>query len=869
MSDLKAHPAAFEKLRAFVDGSAGLVRAPFAVLLAILNLSIIALSLGIWTVEADIDPKDIRLENGVAYVVSPIPGRPIFPFGIRGDALSAPNVSSLRVAENGRPLGPAHALHEDIRRWGQGAFSHWEGMLIFSTPDGSDARSNGRTYRIEAIVTFRPLVQGLILLVTAFTIFLERKRLAVWLPARGDVVLAGLGAAVGIIMAVVAWGLLPTINANAGPLKDWSLVVGVLLHIGIGAGLFAAMVVTGVCATMLVLCRRDVAPSEAALIGYPIGLAITVMLAAVAVVVPGGRWLASILLIMTWLPAAFWRPAVGELADMGLTVARCAAPAAGFAAFMALLWHGPTATLSASTLGDLVHSYASVHMLTEHPYPFWHLGSEGDLMPYENMAPMAIAAALIVFPGFDGMLFLTASLAMFFSLWLALGLVAVRRAVQSDPAEELGGLGIAVVIALVLAGSRTPSFVVESPPIAFALPLLFSISYLAWKSSGDVGSSLLTAIGATVGAALSKVVLLLPLGLLAGVDAAVHLKDHRPTRSQTVLTAITCLAVAAYVLRTVAIWAPTYLSTFVPGPDSRIWLFDYGRGDLPALTVVVARDVGWCLLGVGVVRMGTLRLTIAYWVAVLANFAYPYLFHTAAIYAVLLVAISLLIQPDRYHRAPHPLAVGAVLLVAYPLTRDWSGAQAGIIWLLCITPIAWLAIIGGRRHDALTRWVTNRIGPVTAVGVALSLIAVGSGIAIVDSGWRQGKPDVLTPGMYDIWGKVREMTPSDALIFTDLTGPEFRVASGWDSYAAAGERQVFISSWVTSFRRFRIDPAARAERFCLNQKVLDGEIDPSSVPLTRKYGSYFAVMQNEHPAPANFESIYRNQELTLYRINRR
>src|SRR5262249_56278000 len=196
-------------------------------------------------------------------------------------------VSSLRVAENGRPLGPAHALHEDIRRWGQGAFSHWEGMLIFSTPDGSDARSNGRTYRIEAIVTFRPLVQGLILLVTAFTIFLERKRLAVWLPARGDVVLAGLGAAVGIIMAVVAWGLLPTINANAGPLKDWSLVVGVLLHIGIGAGLFAAMVVTGVCATMLVLCRRDVAPSEAALIGYPIGLAVTVMLAAVAVVVPG------------------------------------------------------------------------------------------------------------------------------------------------------------------------------------------------------------------------------------------------------------------------------------------------------------------------------------------------------------------------------------------------------------------------------------------------------------------------------------------------------------------------------------------------------------------------------------------------------
>src|SRR5437016_2911612 len=101
MSDLMAHPAAFEKLSALVDGLAGPSRALFVLVLAILNLAVIVLSLGVWTVEADIDPKNIRLENGLAYVVSPIPGRPIFPFGIRGDTLNAPNVSSLRVAENG------------------------------------------------------------------------------------------------------------------------------------------------------------------------------------------------------------------------------------------------------------------------------------------------------------------------------------------------------------------------------------------------------------------------------------------------------------------------------------------------------------------------------------------------------------------------------------------------------------------------------------------------------------------------------------------------------------------------------------------------------------------------------------------------
>ena len=93
--------------------------------------------------------------------------------------------------------------------------------------------------------------------------------------------------------------------------------------------------------------------------------------------------------------------------------------------------------------------------------------------------------------------------------------------------------------------------------MSFALPLLFSISYLALKSRGDIGLSLLTAIGGTIGTALSKVVLLLPLGLLAGVDTAIRLKDRPPSRRQMVLTAITCLAVGAYALRTVAIWGPT------------------------------------------------------------------------------------------------------------------------------------------------------------------------------------------------------------------------------------------------------------------------------------------------------------------------
>lgn len=61
-------------------------------------------------------------------------------------ACDAQSVSRLRVYEDGRPLGPAHASHHEIREHGQGRFSHWSGYIYFSTPDNTDPRTNGRTY---------------------------------------------------------------------------------------------------------------------------------------------------------------------------------------------------------------------------------------------------------------------------------------------------------------------------------------------------------------------------------------------------------------------------------------------------------------------------------------------------------------------------------------------------------------------------------------------------------------------------------------------------------------------------------------------------------------------------------------------------
>lgn len=76
------------------------------------------------------------------------------------DSNEAPAASTLVLHEDARVVGPPHMPHADIANGG-GRYSHWGDWLYFSTPDGSDPRSNGRHYRVELRLTIAPwLVQA-------------------------------------------------------------------------------------------------------------------------------------------------------------------------------------------------------------------------------------------------------------------------------------------------------------------------------------------------------------------------------------------------------------------------------------------------------------------------------------------------------------------------------------------------------------------------------------------------------------------------------------------------------------------------------------------------------------------------------------
>lgn len=82
---------------------------------------------------------DVRAEQGRCWVGT-----------IRQGVPSDADIGSrLVVLEDGVPLPHPHAAHDDIRRLGQGRYSHWTSNVYFATSDDSDPRHNGRRYTVE------------------------------------------------------------------------------------------------------------------------------------------------------------------------------------------------------------------------------------------------------------------------------------------------------------------------------------------------------------------------------------------------------------------------------------------------------------------------------------------------------------------------------------------------------------------------------------------------------------------------------------------------------------------------------------------------------------------------------------------------
>ncbi|NMN73802.1 hypothetical protein [Rhizobium sp. 57MFTsu3.2] len=192
---------------------------------------------GFLTKNITINAAEIQSEKGAAYRVDLSSLATHFPFRIASDANGSGMGSSIELRESGLQLGPPHAQHDHIRNVGKGAYSHWGGELYFSSSDGTDPRTNGRTYQVAAVVGLNPLVSvGNLAITFVFALFWGRWLLA-WY-SRNETKLVLLCTGVVVVLACRAFVAIAGVESTHSPL-DYRIASALLTAAFLALSTFA------------------------------------------------------------------------------------------------------------------------------------------------------------------------------------------------------------------------------------------------------------------------------------------------------------------------------------------------------------------------------------------------------------------------------------------------------------------------------------------------------------------------------------------------------------------------------------------------------------------------------------------------------
>lgn len=826
----------------------------------LLTLQVLVLVLVIFTPNARgvLDKAAIAPEIGSAY------SSPVqiirFPYVVRADTNESPRESTLVVLEDGHALGPRHSLHAKIREDGGGRYSHWNGILIWSTPDNSDPRSNGRLYSIESPTAVRTSLQvglwGTSLLADLLFLLIYRKQVIEHARARGTRLLAIAALlALAILTAIVsAWRGRYFITSGDSA-SDAALVGQSAMYAVLGCVISISMWMAGAGPVCLLQTRRDASLSRVLIPAYPVSLAILAALAAISLLVPKGLAVACVLYILCIAPLFRWRPPKEELRAAAKAALGILPFAIAFGTWLAILWHGPTDTLPGSPSGDLAGYAGAIWSLAHQAYPYLNLGYE-DSSPlgYFNTLFPAIGALIANIPGFDPFLFLLGAGGACYVVLLAC--MIHLYLVETRPAS-IGGFRLSLLVLAVLAAARYPYWVVESVPLVFSPALAISVCWMAQRhrrSSIWISGAMAAAL---IGSVLSKIVtaaLLVPLGA-AGLWSSWKSAPRLARWATAVIAAVFALY-GAIMLQS---FLPFFLKSSPIGPES----FQHGQWwnwsrDIAILLLILS---SWLVAEAPI----ALALSLGFLTCLLLFFIFHANFVCGTIVLGLIAATNVTVS------APARLVTFLAILFALPaaLLSDPAGSSSGLVWVFCLGGAALVAVLTALQIEAPKPRVAFRqviwLALFTTAFAGVGFIGIARGVFIANSGWDSAGPP-LTPELKDIWAAVRRLTPTDALIFTDQVDETIYILGGWNTYTYSGQRQIYLSSYYTSLE-LRVDRAKLRAALAANESVLKGG-NPDDVPTKRRYQQAFAVISAKRSAPPEWTMVYGNNDYVLFKINR-
>jgi lipid A ethanolaminephosphotransferase len=104
----------------------------------------------------------IQHQGGYQYSVE-VPLSAPAGYQLLADSNDHPAQSTLVLLQDEAPIGRPHSVHDQIRTEGNGGYSHWGGVLYFSTPGNTDPRNDAHRYRVRAQAVLAPPVRSALL----------------------------------------------------------------------------------------------------------------------------------------------------------------------------------------------------------------------------------------------------------------------------------------------------------------------------------------------------------------------------------------------------------------------------------------------------------------------------------------------------------------------------------------------------------------------------------------------------------------------------------------------------------------------------------------------------------------------------------
>lgn len=816
------------------------------------------------TVEKEItlDPAKVMHYGGYLYTTEIEHGfSPLFEV-IDDRGGSATN--NLAISENGQPLGPANSSHNEIQEKGGGRFSLWKGQAVFSSSDGSDPRTNGRTY-VASVTAQIAEYWGYIGLIFIWIVSLAfSKWLEPWVMRICVLIQKNASSLFNVAMfltlsalAMFAAGFLGSVGEGAT--KPPGLGIAIIGH-GL-IGLFVALFPFFLGGGLLGLLHKSANLSIATriLAGFPLGLAAAFLIAGALISMRFGWVVATMTLLAAisgWAkPSTNW-PEVGRYLKLAVMVFPFGLFLAGWAA---LYWHGPYHGSDGHSAGDMVFFTTSLQLLSSYGLPLPQLGLEGEAVGigayFTNKLFLILGAAILKGIPIDPSLFLICS--TFISYVVGISLVVL--AFKDDISPQRLSLSVLMLLALaILAAGRYPLWIVESPSVSHALVLTVCIVWLALKSEKNTIVSGAGLAAAIVGSAFSKVV---TFGVLAPLSLAPSISFIARTSLRIRIALLALLAIGGiYCLGMFVKYLPLLTSTGRLGSETFLYVITDGV-PLRRGIVFVLRDISAVMLIAAWFRMFKLPIAIALSIGALSFLLNVFLFQINHGVVLLATAMLIIANPVSLSVAPITTFLGVIFALPAFLSSDPTGSSAATVWLIAIIGAlcCTLVLLKSEEKNFRLQKITLRLSIAVMIAALLLAIATERGLVRLES----SSSNLIPASAADIWQQVKTRTAEDVLVFTDQTSStNWKVLGGWNNFALSGERQIYVANWVQT--SLRTDLSKREQIFTINDAVLSGALPPDKVTTSHTYHGFVAVVDIRRQMHAPWQLLYQNDDWAIY-----